>query len=242
MDEELTSVSFKDTAFLQAFGLHELNIIEYFSKSQFYDVSCIDEQLKMQARFNDLQVTQLDHTKMTGIKYDLWYFTYQPSYFVIKKSQIYSETKAELLAIYYVIEGTIYQAPSLSLLTSLFYLNKAFDLGTENYRFHPLQGYRWLSDEPAIKVARKELIEAANASDKNAQLSTANDQRIAFEFQTQMDQIIVDTFKTEPVKEVEESPLPVVTPVEESTAEIKVKRKKKELTSSKRKKDVATPK
>ncbi|KAJ3258257.1 hypothetical protein HK103_003738 [Boothiomyces macroporosus] len=241
MDEELTSVSFKDTAFLQAFGLHELNIIEYFSKSQFYDVSCIDEQLKMQARFNDLQVTQLDHTKMTGIKYDLWYFTYQPSYFVIKKSQIYSETRAELLAIYYVIEGTIYQAPSLSsvltnrTMTSLFYLNKAFDVGTENSRFHPLQGYRWLSDEP-------ELIDAANASDKNAKLSTVNDQRIAFEFQNQMDKIIVDTFKVEPVKEIQESPPPVVTPVEESAAEIKVKRKKKEAGVSKKKKDVSTPK
>ncbi|KAJ3275363.1 hypothetical protein HDV01_000655 [Terramyces sp. JEL0728] len=181
MDEELTSVSFKDTAFLQAFGLHELNIIEYFSKSQFYDVSCIDEQLKMQARFNDLQMT------------------------------------------------------------SLFYLNKAFDIGMEDSKFHPLQGYRWISDEPAIKKARKELIEAANTNDKNATLTSVNDQRIALEFQNQMDKIIVDTFKVEAVKEVE-TPPQVVTPPDETPTETKVKRKKKELTSSKKKKEAIAPK
>ena len=57
-----TDVSFKDTVFLQQFGLGEHNALDYFSTSQFYDPSCINEQIKMQARFNELEAASLDHT------------------------------------------------------------------------------------------------------------------------------------------------------------------------------------
>ncbi|KAI8895544.1 MED6 mediator sub complex component-domain-containing protein [Globomyces pollinis-pini] len=153
---------------MQAHGLHEYNVLDYFSQSQFYDTSCINEQIKMQARFNLLEANLLDHTKMVGFEYDLWYFTYQPSYFIIRKHQRYSPQKTELVAIYYIVEGTIYQSPSLStlltnrVLTSTFFLTKAFEVGKDNSRFHPVQGYRWVTDEPAIQESRKELVERAD--------------------------------------------------------------------------------
>ncbi|KAJ3345760.1 Mediator of RNA polymerase II transcription subunit 6 [Kappamyces sp. JEL0680] len=116
---DLTTVSFKDTAFLQAFGLHEFNVLDYFAQSQFYDKSCINEQLKMQARFNNLLPAELDIKLLKGVEYELWYFTQQPSYFVLRKSMRYSPVKAELLTIYYIIEGTIFQAPSLDKIATM---------------------------------------------------------------------------------------------------------------------------
>ena len=71
--EDLTCVSFKDTAFLRMFGLSEANALDYFAQSQFYDPLCINEQLKMQARFNELNAQQLDITTMKGVEFSLWY-------------------------------------------------------------------------------------------------------------------------------------------------------------------------
>ena len=76
-EEDLTCVSFKDTAFLQMFGLSEINALDYFAQSQFYDPLCINEQLKMQARFNELNAQQLDMTTMKGIEFSLWYILFE---------------------------------------------------------------------------------------------------------------------------------------------------------------------
>lgn len=56
----LLNVSFKDTAFLEVFGLSDQNIISYFALSQFYDKSSLNEQINMQARFNQLSAVELD--------------------------------------------------------------------------------------------------------------------------------------------------------------------------------------
>lgn len=71
-EEQLATVTFKDTGFLQMFGLNEMNVLEYFAQSQFYDPLCINEQLKMQARFNELEAQQLDMTTMKGVEFTLW--------------------------------------------------------------------------------------------------------------------------------------------------------------------------
>ena len=60
--ESKAQVSFIDTVFLQQYGLGEHNALDYFSTSQFYDPSCINEQIKMQARFNEFEASKLDHT------------------------------------------------------------------------------------------------------------------------------------------------------------------------------------
>jgi mediator of RNA polymerase II transcription subunit 6 len=93
--ETLTEICFKDTVFLQNFGLSQFNVLDYFALSQFYDSSCINEQLKMQARFNQLQQGQLDPTQLKGLEYELWYFTLQPSLFVIKRQQRVSPSKGK---------------------------------------------------------------------------------------------------------------------------------------------------
>ena len=92
-DEELTQIAFKDATWLQIHGLDQYNCLDYFSLSQFYDKSCLNEQVKMQSKFNSLQQDQLDRTKMKGIEYDLWYFTVTPSLYVVKKQYRHSPNK-----------------------------------------------------------------------------------------------------------------------------------------------------
>lgn len=60
-DINLTEINFKDPLFLQR-GLTEHNVLEYFSLSPFYDKSCINEQINMQARFNHLEAHLIDRT------------------------------------------------------------------------------------------------------------------------------------------------------------------------------------
>ncbi|KAJ3328089.1 Mediator of RNA polymerase II transcription subunit 6 [Blyttiomyces sp. JEL0837] len=161
-EEDLTTVSFKDTTFLQLFGLHEHNALQYFALSpQFYDKNSINERIAMQTRFNQLEAAQLDFRAMTGIEYSLGYFTYQPSLFVINKHYRHSPTKTDLLAVYYIVEGSIYQAPDLfslisnRLLTSIHHVSTAFSNISNEARFDPSSGYRWSFEEQQIAAALK---------------------------------------------------------------------------------------
>lgn len=51
----LLEVSFKDLAWLHAYGLTPHNALEYFSLSQFYDRTCNNEVVKMQTKFNNFE-------------------------------------------------------------------------------------------------------------------------------------------------------------------------------------------
>ncbi|KAI8905143.1 MED6 mediator sub complex component-domain-containing protein [Gorgonomyces haynaldii] len=183
MHTDQLEVSFKDTIFLQQFGLSEYNCLDYFALSQFYDPSCINEQLKMQARFNELNVQMLDPLKMTGIWFELHSFTLEPSFFVVKKSYRSSPTKLELVAVYYIVNGTIYQAPDFKtlfhnrLMTSLHYMNKALDVIHKGHHFHPSQGYEW-------KDSTKE--------EKSAGAKSLQEQQATMDFLYQIDRIIDD--------------------------------------------------
>ncbi|KAJ3072425.1 Mediator of RNA polymerase II transcription subunit 6, partial [Quaeritorhiza haematococci] len=181
-ENDLTHVSFKDTNFLQMFGLWEHNVLDYFALSQFYDKSSLNEQIKMQARFNELQANMLDRRRMVGLEYDLWYFTYQPSLFVIRKKYRSSPTKVDLIGIYYIIEGTIYQAPDLytllsnRILTSLHFVEKAFVEAREEARFHPAQGYLWAVDEEEAAKARAAASTTTTTTSKESSSSSSQSQ------------------------------------------------------------------
>lgn len=85
MEDEKHFLSFKDTQFLQFYGIFPENALDYFALSQFYDSNSLNEQIKQQTRFNQLQASQLDTKNMTGIEFELWHFTIKPSFYVIRK-------------------------------------------------------------------------------------------------------------------------------------------------------------
>ncbi|KAI8920550.1 MED6 mediator sub complex component-domain-containing protein [Entophlyctis helioformis] len=204
-DDDLTGVSFKDTAFLQAYGLNEFNVLDYFALSQFYDNSCLNEQLKMQARFNELQAHQLDRRQMRGLEFDLWYYTHIPSLYVIRKQTRHSPTKTELIAVYYIIEGTIYQAPSLYQLlsnrvrTSLYFAQQALETGRKEYRYHPIRGYRWsdeadLFDHLQTTPDASASAAATDVQQPQQQVSSLDEQRRAMWSSQQLDRLISTSF------------------------------------------------
>lgn len=102
-EEAAAQVCFKDTAFLVARGLSPENVLEYLALSQFYDHSCLNEQLRMQARFssvsgpgfdvNDPVALREKRSTMRGLEYDLWFFTPTPSLFVIRRQIRQSPTR-----------------------------------------------------------------------------------------------------------------------------------------------------
>ncbi|KAJ3005356.1 hypothetical protein HKX48_000729 [Thoreauomyces humboldtii] len=147
-DEDLTHVSWKDTAFIQMYGLNEHTIMDYFSLSQFYDKSSLNEQISMQTRHQADTTLRLDKRQMTGLDYELGFAKVMPpSLFIVTKS-MRRRTHVDLVAAYYIIEGTIYQAPDLHSLVS----NRltAFDETLASARHHPALGNFWSSDEKAL--------------------------------------------------------------------------------------------
>ncbi|KAJ3125818.1 hypothetical protein HK098_008206 [Nowakowskiella sp. JEL0407] len=181
-EEDLTGVCFKDTTFLQHNFLDQSNVITYFSLSQFYDRSCINEQILMQARFQ-AERGLLDSRGMTGVEYVVAeeYLSYQPRLFVIFKHHRFSKDRTELLATYYIIEGTIYQSPNLAtllsnrILTSLYYIQKGFHDIVPSVRFHPARGYTWESEDQYAEKQREQH-KADKFLENSSVPSTPNDQ------------------------------------------------------------------
>ncbi|KAI9201892.1 MED6 mediator sub complex component-domain-containing protein [Polychytrium aggregatum] len=199
VEEDLTHVSFKDPAFLGTLGLHEHNALDYFALSQFYDKKSINEEIIMQSRFNQLQANQLNRKAMKGIEYELGYFSYQPSLFIIRKLYRTDERNAALIGLYYIIEGTIYQAPDLAtllsnhMITSLHHVQKAFDEAVTSVRYHPSHGYMWSIDEEAIvkSVAKsKEEAEASQDPAGTAVASSVHQRLQAIEFVNSVDAMV----------------------------------------------------
>jgi mediator of RNA polymerase II transcription subunit 6 len=127
--DDLTGVTWTDKVWLTYFPLNAETVLDYFSLSQFYDRACNNELVKMQRLDPALMST------MEGIEYTL-----VPSssltLFRIAKSRraITPQPSVTLLAVYYIVNGVVYQAPtahavlSSRILQSLHYVRDAFDI------------------------------------------------------------------------------------------------------------------
>ncbi|RHY30898.1 hypothetical protein DYB32_003934 [Aphanomyces invadans] len=110
------NASYRDNIWLSQFPLDHQSVLYYFAGSPWYDKNCNNEILKMQRR-------PLEHLQgMTGIEYEL-----QPNdakqvpqiLYVIHKKNRTGPRTAHVMAVYYVLDATIYQAPNTyTLLTS----------------------------------------------------------------------------------------------------------------------------
>lgn len=106
---EMTSISFRDQLWLSAYPLDRNLVFDYFALSPFYDRTCNNEQLRMEA-IHPLDMTHL--SKKTGMEYIL-HEAQEPHLFVIRKQKRDGPEKVSAQAAYYVLDGSIYQAPHL---------------------------------------------------------------------------------------------------------------------------------
>lgn len=95
-------------------GLRTDNVLEYFSKSPFYDRHSNNEVLRMQSQFNTLQATfnlLRDLQTMQGAEFVV--AEEQPPHLWVIKKQLRSGPKeATVLNAYFVINENIYMAPN----------------------------------------------------------------------------------------------------------------------------------
>ena len=132
-------------------GLTPENVMDYFSESPFWDNTSNNATLRMQTQFNTLQEANLNLKAMTGIEFELVSHR-PPSLFVIVKQRRRSPTETVPLAVYYILDSVVHQAPDLysiianRMLTSLYHLQSAFEEATKHVQYHPAIGYTWKVD------------------------------------------------------------------------------------------------
>ncbi len=148
VDEE--TLCFFDQNFLAARGpLTEENIMEYFSISQFYNKGCVNEILKMQSIYANIDISH-NLTTTEGFYYVLEH--QDDNLFIIAKKE-YDGTKTRFLKIYYCIHGHIYCAPTLQsvsdarLIDAFFFINEALDKYEEKKKFNWLKGLQFRDED-----------------------------------------------------------------------------------------------
>lgn len=120
----LQGTYWRDDIWLQRYPLNSETVLrDYFSLSTFYDPQCNNETLKtlnlpsseIQYVPNPQTVTlmiQEYSTLAPGAEY-LVVSAMEPDFFVIKKQYRNEEQETSPLGYYYVLQGTVYQAPDL---------------------------------------------------------------------------------------------------------------------------------
>ncbi|XP_070016169.1 mediator of RNA polymerase II transcription subunit 6 [Nicotiana sylvestris] len=125
---DMTGICFRDQLWLNTYPLDRNLVFDYFALSPFYDWTCNNEQLRSRA-IHPLDISHL--SKMTGSEYTLSEVM-EPHLFVIRKQKRDSPEKVTPMLTYYILDGSIYQAPQLCnvfagrLGRALYHISKAF--------------------------------------------------------------------------------------------------------------------
>ncbi|OAG29891.1 mediator of RNA polymerase II transcription subunit 6 [Nematocida displodere] len=123
----MENTCFRDPLWLQHNALTSETALSYFSLSQFYDRNCNNEVLKMQTMHNPLAGGGEFLQKMAGIQYVIDHAE-EPQLFLIKKCERLSPEKVFVLDYYYIIHGTVYQAPTEKEVSRTRYTNILFSM------------------------------------------------------------------------------------------------------------------
>jgi hypothetical protein len=124
-EEPLTWVSFRDVHWLANNGpLTATNVLDYVALSQFWDRTCNNAALAMQMRYQQASLgaegggesVEGRLSRMVGLEYVVVEHddAAHNSLFVIHKRRRQSPTQTQLLVVLYVVQGNVYQAPSLA--------------------------------------------------------------------------------------------------------------------------------
>ena len=166
-DRSQLTLSWQDSAWIP--HLSSATALDYFSQESnpFYDNTCNNEVIRMQ-RLDPIQLST-----MTGIEYALVH-AQDPILYVIRKQRRHSQHQAVTpLADYYILGGTVYQAPDLSavinsrLVSALHNLQSAFDECRSKATYDPKRGYGWTFQSEA---KRNELTPGKRKDDEDEQM------------------------------------------------------------------------
>jgi mediator of RNA polymerase II transcription subunit 6 len=162
MEEDGTGVLWTDKVWLSYFPLNDTTALDYFSLSQFYDRSCNNELVKMQRLDPALMST------MAGIEYKLLPSPSENLFLVSKSRRVTAPKPAvAVLAVYYILNGNVYQAPtahavlSSRVLQALHHLRNSFDVLQSHARPSPAPqsgaAKHWSPPAAAVYAPRRDL-------------------------------------------------------------------------------------
>lgn len=136
----LDEIQWKSPEWIQHFGLHSANVLDYFAESPFYDRTSNNQVLRMQLQFQPIppnvhpqKYFQSRLTEMTGIEFVVAY-TREPDFWVVRKQNRSSPEHASPINDYYIIGANVYQSPviydilSSRLLSSVLSMKKSLSL------------------------------------------------------------------------------------------------------------------
>ncbi|KAL9698423.1 hypothetical protein quinque_001864 [Culex quinquefasciatus] len=172
--------------------LNPANVMEYFSEKSnpFYDRTCNNEIVRMQRQTLDLL------NNMTGVEYILLHVQ-DPILYVIRKQHRHTPTEATPLADYYIIAGTVYQAPDLAsvfnsrMLSTVHHLQSAFEESSSFARYHPSKGYSW-------DFSSNKAIAENNKTDKSKEVAAKEEPSSLFQRQ-RVDMLLGDLLRKFPL-------------------------------------------
>ncbi|KAI5674842.1 hypothetical protein M9H77_05792 [Catharanthus roseus] len=153
---DMTSICFRDQLWLNTYPLDRNLVFDYFALSPFYDWTCNNEQLRMRS-IHPLDNSHL--SKMIGTEYTLSEVM-EPHLFVIRKQKRDGPEKVTPMLTYYILDGSIYQAPQLCnvfaarLGRALYHISKAFNTAAsklEKIGYVDSENETAASDSKAIK-------------------------------------------------------------------------------------------
>ncbi|KHJ41791.1 MED6 mediator sub complex component [Trichuris suis] len=188
------------------------NVLEYFTNTMnpFYDPNCLNEQIRMQRLSPEVL------SRASGVEYALL-FACEPL-FVIRKQYRQANQTITPMEDYYIIGGTVYQAPDLCsvlnsrLQASIEHLRTAFEEAKSFYRFHPAKGYYWqFRNESTVEKKSKFILKSTVANmlfldlaAKKSKENVVEDVRASLYQRQRMDTLIGDLVNKFPLPLLEE--------------------------------------
>lgn len=157
MEDE--SICFYDQNFLAQNQLSKDNIMQYFSFSPFYDKNSLNEILKMQSQFANIDISD----KLTTLR-GFYYIVEdeKPDLFIIARRNNNGSTTTTT-RMYYCMYGYIYCAPTVKsisdarMIDTLLHFNKALDKYEEMKSFDWIKGFEFRRKEDKSKKSEEDI-------------------------------------------------------------------------------------
>eukprot|EP01128_Nolandella_sp_AFSM9_P012818 TRINITY_DN9654_c0_g1_i1.p1 TRINITY_DN9654_c0_g1~~TRINITY_DN9654_c0_g1_i1.p1 ORF type:complete len:235 (-),score=58.74 TRINITY_DN9654_c0_g1_i1:57-761(-) len=147
-EADLTSECFRDDRFLARSPVTPQNVFEYFSKSPFYSKDSNNQVLRMQG----IPWETIPETLrvLIGKQYVLEK-SVPPRLYTIKRIRRQNPEECQVTGMYYIIDGTIYESPTLlatleaKLDSCVYHLQEALNTVKNFVEFDSIEGYSWNS-------------------------------------------------------------------------------------------------
>lgn len=171
MADPLDEIQWKSPEWIQQFGLHTGNVLDYFTESPFFDRTSNNQVLKMQFQFqqipnntNPIKYFQSKLSEMTGIEFIIA-FVREPDFWIIRKQKRLNRESAIPQQDYYIIGANIYQAPKIydillsRLLSSVLSIKNSIDLLNKMSQFnlndggHQYPSYNPVTNDESLSIS-----------------------------------------------------------------------------------------